>query len=76
MRGGEQLRLPGGVPPASWHCRIVFCHAGSQFYHRHNCAREARGRYPAYVMGPVLGPTIDPIIGGSLTPAASWRWRF
>ncbi|PWY82928.1 MFS general substrate transporter [Aspergillus heteromorphus CBS 117.55] len=39
--------------------------------------REKRaGAMAAYVLGSVLGPTIGPICGGYLTPAAGWRWNF
>ncbi|KAK3687556.1 fluconazole resistance protein [Podospora appendiculata] len=30
----------------------------------------------AWVLGPLLGPTIAPIIGGYLAPAMGWRWGF
>ncbi|KJR81437.1 Major Facilitator Superfamily protein [Sporothrix schenckii 1099-18] len=30
----------------------------------------------AYAMGFISGPSIGPIIGGYLTPAAGWRWAF
>ncbi|KAI9711071.1 MAG: hypothetical protein M1812_007265 [Candelaria pacifica] len=36
---------------------------------------EQRGRAMAiFVMGPVLGPSISPVIGGFLAEAAGWRW--
>lgn len=39
--------------------------------------REKRaGAMAAYVIGAVLGPSIGPICGGYLTPAAGWRWNF
>ncbi|KND89836.1 putative transporter [Tolypocladium ophioglossoides CBS 100239] len=39
--------------------------------------REKRaGAMAAYVVGAVLGPSIGPICGGYLTPAAGWRWNF
>ena len=39
--------------------------------------REKRGgAMGAYVIGAVFGPTIGPICGGYLTPAAGWRWNF
>ncbi len=37
---------------------------------------ELRGRAMAiFVMGPVLGPTLSPVIGGFLAEAAGWRWN-
>jgi multidrug resistance protein len=30
----------------------------------------------AYIIGVVLGPSIGPIAGGYLAPAAGWRWAF
>jgi multidrug resistance protein len=39
--------------------------------------REKRpGAMAAYVIGASLGPSIGPICGGYLTPAAGWRWTF
>ncbi|OGM48092.1 hypothetical protein ABOM_002891 [Aspergillus bombycis] len=39
--------------------------------------REKRaGAMAAYVIGAVFGPSIGPICGGYLTPAAGWRWNF
>lgn len=39
--------------------------------------REKRaGAMAAYVIGVSLGPSIGPICGGYLTPAAGWRWAF
>lgn len=39
--------------------------------------REKRGgAMGAYVIGTVFGPSIGPICGGYLTPAAGWRWTF
>ncbi|KAI9701458.1 MAG: hypothetical protein M1836_001513 [Candelina mexicana] len=36
---------------------------------------EQRGKAMAiFVMGPVLGPSISPVIGGFLAEAAGWRW--
>jgi multidrug resistance protein len=34
------------------------------------------GAMAAYIIGVVLGPSIGPIAGGYLTPAAGWRWSF
>lgn len=34
------------------------------------------GAMGAYVIGAVLGPSLGPIAGGYLTPAAGWRWAF
>ncbi|KAE8383476.1 major facilitator superfamily domain-containing protein [Aspergillus bertholletiae] len=39
--------------------------------------REKRaGAMAAYVLGAIFGPSIGPICGGYLTPAAGWRWNF
>ncbi|CAK7224642.1 hypothetical protein SBRCBS47491_005619 [Sporothrix bragantina] len=34
------------------------------------------GALGAYVIGSITGPSVGPIIGGYLTPAAGWRWTF
>ncbi|CAK7237298.1 hypothetical protein SEUCBS140593_009912 [Sporothrix eucalyptigena] len=34
------------------------------------------GALAAYVIGSLLGPSVGPVIGGYLTPAAGWRWDF
>jgi multidrug resistance protein len=39
-------------------------------------AEKRAGAMSAYIIGVVLGPSIGPIAGGYLTPAAGWRWTF
>jgi multidrug resistance protein len=39
-------------------------------------AEKRAGAMGAYVLGAVFGPSIGPIAGGYLTPAAGWRWTF
>lgn len=39
-------------------------------------SEKRAGAMGAYVVGAVLGPSIGPIIGGYLVPAAGWRWAF
>ncbi|EEP81636.1 predicted protein [Uncinocarpus reesii 1704] len=39
-------------------------------------AEKRAGAMAAYVIGVILGPSIGPICGGYLTPAAGWRWNF
>jgi multidrug resistance protein len=34
------------------------------------------GAMGAYIIGAVLGPSIGPVAGGYLAPAAGWRWTF
>lgn len=38
---------------------------------------EKRGLAMAtYILGPLLGPTLAPVVGGYLAPAKGWRWTF
>lgn len=39
-------------------------------------SEKRTGAMGAYVLGVALGPSIGPIVGGFLTPAAGWRWTF
>lgn len=39
-------------------------------------SEKRAGAMGAYVIGAVLGPSIGPIAGGFLAPAAGWRWTF
>ncbi len=39
-------------------------------------AEKRAGALAAYVIGSIAGPSVGPIIGGYLTPAAGWRWDF
>ncbi|KAH7319369.1 major facilitator superfamily domain-containing protein [Rhexocercosporidium sp. MPI-PUGE-AT-0058] len=39
--------------------------------------REKRGgAMAAWMLGPLFGPSIGPLVGGYLTEATSWRWSF
>lgn len=39
-------------------------------------AEKRAGAMAAYVIGAILGPSIGPVCGGYLSPAAGWRWTF
>ncbi|RFU29644.1 hypothetical protein B7463_g6702, partial [Scytalidium lignicola] len=39
-------------------------------------AERRAGAMAAYIIGVILGPSIGPICGGYLSPAAGWRWEF
>ncbi|KAH8805493.1 major facilitator superfamily domain-containing protein [Xylogone sp. PMI_703] len=39
-------------------------------------AEKRASTMAAYIIGVILGPSIGPICGGYLSPAAGWRWEF